>query len=261
MLKRRRTVGRSDSITCASISASSAAVCALRGGSSSCASTEVVVVGEVAHRSLMRSQARAQADQRRPHGLSSAPRRVSKDRDSAPVDRDGGARPERGLHAGGAVVAAEMLADRDRGERHHVIHEPPPGPPRGMRSLGGTSRSAGSASSIIARSVPNLGAGLLTGTRFHRRDRRRQRLLHSPAINPRRTANPANRDPPGSRSPLICSNGSTLDPIPSSAAHSSSMSLERSPAGRTDAVPVQTVTVGPVRTIVPNHDTRRATMS
>ena len=94
-------------------------------------------------------------------------------------------------------------------------------------------------SSITARYGPSFGAGLLTGARFAGGTGDANACFTVRRCTPCRTANPRIERPSRSRSRLICSNCSTLDPIPSGASRSSSMKRRTSAAGRTEVGPVQ----------------------
>jgi len=111
--------------------------------------------------------------------------------------------------------------------------------------LRGASRSASNHSSITVRNGPNFGAGRPTGGRLTGGTGENNACFTVQRCTPRRTANPRIDSPSRSRSRLICSNCSTLDPIPSGAFRSSFMKLEQSAAHRTEVGPLQAVAVGP----------------
>jgi hypothetical protein len=147
-----------------------------------------------------------------------------------------------------AFALTHVLTDRDLRDIGAVlIKQPPPDPLRGMALLA-RRLAIGRKRLVDQRPVrAELRRRPRHRRALRRRQWRRQRLTHPTTAHPMALRERPDRQPSRSRSRLICSNCSTLDPTPPCPPIRAQD--ERQPSGhdRTEVGPVRAIAMGPVR--------------
>lgn len=150
-----------------------------------------------------------------------------------------------------AFALTHVLTDRDLRDIGAVlIKQPPPDPLRGVALLA-RRLAIGRKRLVDQRPVrAELRRRPRHRRALRRRQRRRQRLTHRTTVHPMALRERPDRPPARSRSRLICSNCSTLDPTPPCPPIRAQD--ERQPSGhdRTAVGPVRAIAMGPGQTIV-----------